>query len=144
MNNMKDTLQKGLVAEMKLQTLLIEEGFSIFMPIGIKRYDLLLEINNKFYKIQCKNAHYDKYGSLVFNAYSIQFSEIGKRNKRRLYTKQDIDFMVGYYDDKFYCIPIEEVKTNVITLRLEEARMKNRKYKFAKDYNLLDVLKKYY
>jgi hypothetical protein len=138
---MKDTTRIGLITELKLQEFLLEKSYNIYVPIGIHRYDLLLEINKIFYKIQVKTAKRIN-NNITFSNYSLQFSEGGKRNKKRRYTKEDIDLIVGYYDNEFYCLPVESVITNTITLRLSPGLVKFKKHKWAKDYKLLDMLKK--
>lgn len=134
---MSQAIAKGTAVELKLQALLLKEGYNICVPVGSKAYDLILELDNQFYKLQCKSGTV-KNGALCFKAYSSR-----PYNKKYKYSKKDIDFLVSYHEERnlFYIIPIEKVKTDIVRLRLEKSKNNNKKFKNAKDYELLRFVK---
>lgn len=134
---MSQAFAKGTAIELKLQALLLREGYNICVPVGSKRYDLILELNNQFYKLQCKSGTV-KNGALCFKAYSSL-----PNNKTYKYSKKDIDFLIGYHEQRntFYIIPIEDVKTEKVRLRLKKPKNNNNNFKIAKNYELLTILK---
>lgn len=55
---MDETLQKGMITELKCMEKLISMGYYISIPYGnSNKYDLILDYNNKLYRIQIKTAH---------------------------------------------------------------------------------------
>ena len=49
--------QIGLITEYQCQLFLIEHGFNVLVPIGnYQKYDLVIEKDNKFYRIQIKHS----------------------------------------------------------------------------------------
>ena len=54
---MNENLKKGAITELKCQMFLIENDFIISKPIlDNARYDLILDYNNKIYRIQIKTS----------------------------------------------------------------------------------------
>ena len=82
--------QIGQITELKCQTYLIENGFNVLLPIGnYLKYDLVIEKNNKFYKIQCKHATELETGFRVRTRYDKR--DNGKVIKE-VYSQDDIDY----------------------------------------------------
>lgn len=95
--------QIGQITELKCQTFLIENGFNVLLPIGnYSKYDLAIERNGKFYKIQCKHATELETGFRVKTRYDKR--DNGKVIKE-VYTKEDIDFFMTENKGKFYLFP---------------------------------------
>lgn len=95
--------QIGQITELKCQTFLIENGFNVLLPIGnYSKYDLVIERNGKFYKIQCKHATELETGFRVKTRYDKR--DNGKVIKE-VYTKEDIDFFMTENKGKFYLFP---------------------------------------
>ena len=58
--------QIGDITELKCQVFLIEHGWNVLTPVGNhQKYDLVIEKNGKFYKIQVKHAMPEETGFLV-------------------------------------------------------------------------------
>ncbi|HRZ28800.1 MAG TPA: group I intron-associated PD-(D/E)XK endonuclease [Spirochaetota bacterium] len=111
-----ETATEGGLRELKAAAILMQEGFSVFTPVINMnyRYDLIAEKNNKFYRIQVKslslqfekNPEYstscDQY---IIHAYTTP------RGKKRTYSKEDCDFIIGIdlNNDQYACIPIKHV-----------------------------------
>lgn len=95
--------QIGQVTELKCQSYLIEHGFNVLIPLGnYLKYDLVIEKNNKFYRIQCKHATELETGFRVRTRYD-------KRNNGKVYketyTAEDIDYFMTEHKGKFYLFP---------------------------------------
>ena len=66
-------------------------GYDISTPIGDNaRYDFILDINHRLYKIQCKTSSLIEDGVYKFKTCSTQINTKG--NYTRFYTEEEIDF----------------------------------------------------
>ena len=84
--------QIGDITELKCQAYLIEQGWNVLVPIGNhQKYDLVIEKNNKFYRIQVKHAMaVEDIGFLVRTKYEVR--ENGKV-KKMTYTVEDLSLI---------------------------------------------------
>lgn len=124
----------GTHTELQCITYLHGLGYTISLPVGDDaRYDFVLDVNHKLYKIQCKTAH-----KIDDGVYSIQTkSTYVNRHRNRVvpYTKEEIDYFSTFIDGKCYLIPIEEVSHKGKVLRF--VKPKNNQINgvtFAQDY----------
>ena len=126
--------QIGQITELRCQTFLIEHGFNVLLPIGnYLKYDLVVEKNGKFYKIQCKHATELETGFRVRTRYDKR--DNGKVVKET-YTKDDIDFFMTEHKGKFYLFP--PFGTNETTFWTVPTRLSTQKV--AKDFLAEDIL----
>lgn len=126
--------QIGDITELKCQVFLIEHGWNVLLPIGNhQKYDLVIEKNNKFYRIQCKHAMPQETGFLVRTKYEVR--ENGK-TKKKVYSKEDCDFFMTECYNKFYIFPI----FGTIETRFWTVPSKQNNCKQAKDFLAEDVL----
>ncbi|MCP4341342.1 MAG: hypothetical protein GY799_21265 [Desulfobulbaceae bacterium] len=140
--NKMTSKQKGDVTEVQCLLFLIKLGYNVSIPYGENcPYDLVVEINNKLYKIQCKTSRVIGDGSTIcFKCCSTQ------KNTSRIRAKTyigKIDYFMTYYNGTCYLVPISECGKSEKTLRFEPP--KNRMLKgisFAKDYELETVISK--
>lgn len=140
---MNKNLKAGALTELKCQTFLIENDFIISKPIlDNARYDLVLDYNNKFYRIQIKTARQgETEETFVFNCKS-QHSIAGG-NKIMKYSPDEIDFFMTEYQGEFYLVPCDKIRAQ-FTMRLSDKfkRVNNlNNVNWAKDYKALDVIK---
>ena len=95
--------QVGQITELKCQTYLIEHGFNVLLPIGnYLKYDLVIEKDSKFYRIQCKHATELETGFRVRTHYDKRDS--GKVVKEK-YSEEDVDYFMTEHKGKFYLFP---------------------------------------
>ena len=129
--------QVGQITELKCQTYLIEKGWNILIPIGnYQKYDLVIEKNGKFYRIQCKHAAEQETGFLVRTKYD---KRVNGKVIKETYTKEDIDYFMTEHKGKFYLFPpFGTAETRFWTV---PPRLKNT-CKIAQDFNAEDILKK--
>ena len=134
----------GELTELKCQMFCLERGFIVSKPIvDNARYDLLLDYNNKFYRIQIKTSRWmsEEHEGIVFNCKS-QHSVAGG-NKIMKYTPEEVDFFMTEFEGEFYLIPCERAKSE---MRLRFKPTKNHqddKATFAKDFKFEEVIQRY-
>lgn len=126
--------QIGLITEYKCITYLLEQGWNVLVPQGnYTKYDLVIEKNNHFYRIQCKHAISDEESFRVRTWYAIRGSA-----KKQRYTHEDCDYFMTEYQNQFYIFPI--FGTTETRFWFRETLQKTGKQ--AKDYLAEKVLEK--
>lgn len=132
---------KGNITELECMLAFMKLGYNVLTPYGdCERYDFVVDINNKLYKIQSKTSSSDDDGA------SFKFSCRSCNRKdgaivHHTYTKEEIDYFVTIFDRIVYLIPVEECGGNK-RLRLQPT--KNGQVKgitWAKDYELEEIIK---
>ena len=117
-----------------------ELGFLILSPSSEdSRYDFVVDIGNKFLRIQCKTCSpNDNETAITFSCRSTRSTT--QENISRRYTKDEIDYFYTYYNNKSYLIPVEECST-VKTLRfISSSSNQKDKISFASDYEIKTIL----
>mgnify|MGYP005605508491 FL=1 len=127
--------QIGDITELKCQAFLIEQGWNVLIPIGNhQKYDLVIEKNGKFYKIQVKHAMpVEETGFLVRTKYEVR--DKGK-TKKTTYSVEDVDYFMTEFKNKFYIFPVfgtVETKFWTVATKLSTQRQ-------AKDFKAEDIL----
>ena len=141
--NMNDNLKKGAITELKCQMFLIENDFIVSKPIlDNARYDLILDYNNKMYRIQIKTSRWNvENETITFNCKSVH--SVSNGNKTMKYTPEEIDFFMTEWEEKFYLIPCDKERAT-FTLRLADPYGNAKFVKdvhWAKDYLIEEVIK---
>ena len=143
--NKINTQTAGAVTEQKCFLKCLELGFQVSKPLfDNARYDFVLDVNNKLYKVQIKSSHWndEEHTGFSFNCYS-QHST-GNGNKRMKYTNNEIDFFMTERDGQFYLYPVPEEGITVKTLRVLPTKTKQTtNISWAKDYIFEEVVKRY-
>lgn len=126
--------QIGFTTELKCQIFLIEQGWNVLLPIGnYQKYDIVIEKNNKFYRIQVKHATEQDTGFLVRTRYEVR--DNGK-TKKQAYQEGDCDYFMTEFKGKFYIFPIfgtTETKFWTVPVRLSTQKV-------AQDFLAEDIL----
>lgn len=138
-----NTLIQGALTEQKCFLKCIELGYTVSKPLfDNARYDFILDVCGKLYRIQVKTSHWidEAETAFAFNGYS-QHSLNGS-NKRMKYTNKEIDFFMTEQKGIFYLYPASEQGFVEKRLRIKPApngQIKN--ITFAKNYEIEEVLK---
>ena len=119
---------------------IIKNNKHVLLPFGDNlRYDLVIDEEGKFHRIQVKMARIDKnrLGRLRFNTCSSTSHRVNGSKKD--YQGQ-IEFF-GVYSrelDKVYLIPIDKVATKreAVLLLIEPRNKNNSGVRYAKDYEI--------
>lgn len=120
--------QVGLITEYKCQLYLIENGFNVLLPIGnYQKYDLVIEKDGKFTRIQVKHAAPQNGGEsfIVRTKYDVRNVEKSQRIEHQKYTKEDTDYFMTEYDGQYYIFPVFD--TQETKFWLKEVRNNNQR-----------------
>lgn len=139
---MLNSKQKGNLTELLCLAAFTELGYTVSIPYGdCARYDFIVDINNKLYKIQCKTANEVEDGVFRFSTRSTQ---VGTSSiNTRTYSKDEIDFFATIINKKCCLIPVEEASSRGKTLRINPPKNGQKVgINFVKDYELVSQLEK--
>ncbi len=116
-------------------TQLLKAGFFVLLPFGDSlRYDLVVEKDNRFERVQCKTGRLRE-GCIIFNVASNEWYK-GFRSKS--YEGQ-IDYFGVYcqQNGKSYLVPVDQVGHTKAKLRLEPSKnSQSKKIRWAKDFEI--------
>lgn len=111
-----DVKSLGAQTELQCITYLHGLGYNISIPWGDNaRYDFVLDVNSKLYKIQCKTSRQSEEGVYKFNTKSTYINSQGNRSAH--YTKEDVDFFCTFIEGKCYLIPLEQTSRSEKVMR---------------------------
>jgi PD-(D/E)XK endonuclease len=115
---------------------LVRRGYSVLMPFGHNhRYDLVLDIEGSFIRVQCKTGRL-RNGCVLFGAQSVRANT---RKRVLRHYKDDIEMFIVHCPetDGIYAVPIEDATRTQGTLRIEPtANGQNKHVRWARDYEL--------
>ena len=103
------TKQKGNITELECLLSFVKEGYKVSIPYGEDcRYDLVVDINNKLYRVQCKTSHVltNPEDGFKFKSQSVVITTHG--TKQSTYSEQEIDYFATMYEGQCYLIPVGE------------------------------------
>lgn len=137
---MRDAEILGRTTEIECQLAFTKLNIVISQPITPdSRYDYIVDINNKLYRIQCKTSILDTdEQSITFRCESTGRGANG--NYQSSYSKDDIDYFYTCYNGISYLVPVEEAGASKKTLRFT-AKEKHPSISWAKDYELSTILR---
>ena len=144
---MKSTKYLGNLTELQCITRFYELGYPISIPYGdSEKYDMVLDVNGKLYRLQCKHANPHKNEKDIVEYLSIRttWSSGYTRNSqytRNKSTKEDCDYFVTYYDGKNYLIPVEQCSNEKILRIVPPKNGQIKGINFLKDFSDEEVLK---
>ncbi len=99
----------GLTTEIKCQLYLIEHGFNVLIPLGnYQKYDIVVEKNKKFIRIQVKHATGKDNGEsfVVMTKYEVRDTTKVQRTRKEKYTQEDCDYFMTEFNNQFYIFPV--------------------------------------
>ena len=108
---MDNTLIRGDVNELQCILDFQKRGYYCSIPFsGSCRYDVVVDINNHLYRIQCKSAVYhSEDGTLRIS--TTRSTTNTQKTTRYLYTEEEIDYFYTSWENYGFLIPITEVST---------------------------------
>lgn len=114
----------------------MKKGIQVLLPFGQNvPYDLVIQINDSFYKIQCKTTK--KVHNDTFMRFDI--CRTGFKGKRMLYTSQEIDYYFLYCIENNYIglVPINDaIGLSDLILRISPPKNNQAiKIRYASDYS---------
>lgn len=133
--------QKGNITELETMLAFIRLGYNVLTPYGdCERYDYVVDVNNKFIRVQSKTSSTDDDGS------SFKFSGRSCHRKdgrivHHQYTNKEIDYFVTSFNGQCYLIPVDECGAEKRLRLLPSKNNQTRGVNWAKDYILEEVVK---
>jgi hypothetical protein len=119
----KESEKYGSIRELMAARIFIEKGYNVALPIVKARYDMIVEKDGLYKKIQVKPLKITDQSKLKVNAFSTQ-------NKiTKIYSKDEIDYVLGIHIDtgKYILIPIEKITSNTgVVLFTEDGNPKSK------------------
>lgn len=143
---MKDftTNHKGDITEVECILSFLKLGFKVSIPYGEDtKYDLILDVGNKLFKVQCKTSKEIKSSrGFKFKCYSTLKAEHGN-TKITKYSNEDIDYFATTFNGRCYVVPVN-LCHNERTLRFDvPANNQLKNVLFAQDYEVEKVFKEF-
>ena len=132
---MCDTNTISALTESKVLATLVSAGFTVAIPFGVAKYDLVLDTEEGLKRVQCKTGLL-RNGAVMFNVYSVRRKSEGKGYGKILY-QGDAD-LFGVYcpqNDKVYLVPVDD-HIGKISLRIEPTRNGQKIKHQAQDYEV--------
>lgn len=141
-----NTKQLGNLTELQCMAYLYGLGYSISIPFGnADKYDLILDVNDKLYKIQIKHSseYTDNQGEIEYIKFNCTWQSHNSQGySKSKYQENEIDFFATFYHGKCYLIPRKECSNEKI-LRIKPPRNGQRKgVNFLEDYVAEEVISK--
>ena len=134
------TNQKGLITEMEVMLYFVKLGYAVSQPLNQdSRYDCILDVNGKLYKIQIKTSHLSAktQNSIEFKTRSIT-TTVG-HYKESTYNSDEIDYFATVWDNQVYLVPATQCSSSK-TLHLSKETQRSN-WSYAEDYLAKEVLK---
>lgn len=131
----------GEITEQQVALEFLKLGILVSKPlVQSSRYDFVVDINKKLYKIQVKTCRIKEESYLDFSTSTSHTNTKGTLNLT--YSSEDVDFFATMYEGQCYLVPFSICGNRSQRLRI--APTKNGQTKgitFAKDYKLEDIIK---
>ena len=131
----------GEITEQQVVVEFLKLGILVSKPlVQSSRYDFIVDINHKLYKIQVKTGSYKEEAYLEFNTSTSHTNTKGTLNLH--YSEDDVDFFATMYEGQCYLIPFHLCGKR--SQRIRFVPTKNGQITgglFAKDFHLEDIVK---
>lgn len=108
---MDNTLIRGDINELQCILDFQKRGYYCSIPFsGSCRYDLIVDINDKLYKIQCKASSYSE-DEGVLKMSATRSTTNTQRTVKYTYSEKEVDYFYTSWKEYGFLIPINEVST---------------------------------
>lgn len=138
------TKQKGNITEMECILAFMKAGYKVSIPYGEDcKYDLVVDINNKLYRIQCKTSHAltNPEDGFKFKTKSVVITTHGVKENH--YELNEIDYFATVYEGNCYLVPVGEA-SHEKTLRFRYPINGQKKgISLAEDYKMKNIIKRF-
>jgi PD-(D/E)XK endonuclease len=126
----------GQRSEAAILAQLVSRGYRVLLPFGVnQRYDLVLESDGRFWKVQCKTGRL-RNGAVRFKSVSVQ-SNLSRTRERGYAGDADLFAVYCPENTRVYLVPVDEVSSNINYLRVDPTRNnQTKRVRWARDYEL--------
>lgn len=132
----------GEITEQQVALEFLKLGYLVSKPlVQSSRYDFVVDINHKLYKIQVKTGSLKEDAYIEFATSTSHTNTKGTLNLN--YSADDVDFFATMFNGECYLVPYDVCAKRAQRLRIIPTKNGQTKgITFAKDYHLVDVLKR--
>ena len=132
----------GEITEQQVALEFLKLGYLVSKPlVQSSRYDFIVDINHKLYKIQVKTGTLKEDSYIEFATSTSHTNTQGTLNLT--YSSDDVDFFATMYENQCYLVPYELCGKRSQRLRTIPTRNGQTKgITFAKDFHLKDVIER--
>lgn len=133
---------RGEITEQQVAIEFLKLGYLVSKPlVQSSRYDFIVDVNHKLYKIQVKTGTLKEDSYIEFATSTSHTNTQGTINLT--YTADDVDYFATMYEGQCYLIPQDICGKRSQRIRLVPTKNGQTKgIVFAKDYLLQDVLER--
>ena len=134
---MLSTHFQGEITELEVAESFFKLGYQVCKPlVSDSRYDFIVDIDHKLYRIQVKTASLSKYEDYIeFHTESSHTNTKG--TIYHTYSAEDIDYFATMYNHQCYLVPIEKVGSRSFRLRLKPTKNgQTKNINFAENFKL--------
>ena len=118
---MDSTLIHGDINELQCILDFQKRGYYCSIPFSSScRYDVVVDINNHLYRIQCKASTFNEIEGVIIMRAMRQTTNT-KGTTKHVYSKDEIDYFYTSWNSYSFLIPVEEVSTAKY-LRIKEPK----------------------
>lgn len=140
------TQRKGTSTELHCILDFTNLGIRCLKPVDeSSKYDVVIDVNGKFIRIQCKTASWVKDTMQENSAFEINTccqTTNTKSTTRHKYSKNDIDYFYTWFEGQGYLVSIEEATGITFRWRYEYPSSNQKKgIHIADEYKIEEVLK---
>lgn len=141
------TQQKGLTTEIHCILDFTELGYRCLTPVDdSSKYDVVVDIGNRFIKIQCKTASWAKDTAQENVAFTIK-TEYQTTNTKKTthykYSAEDVDYFYTWFNGQGYLVSIQEATGGTFRWRYEYPSSGQKQgIHIAADYSIEEVIKR--
>ena len=131
----------GEITEQQVAIEFLKLGILVSKPlVQSSRYDFIVDINHKLYKIQVKTGTYKEDAYLEFATSTSHTNTKGTLNLS--YSEDDVDFFATMYEGQCYLIPYHLCGKRAQRIRfIPTKNNQTAGILFAKDFHLEDIIK---
>ena len=146
MKKIDETIQRGLLTELHCIEDITKMGFHCLKPVSdASQYDIVIDINGKFYRIQCKSSSWVKDTKIEHTAFELSTcrSTINATGfTRHKYSADEIDYFYTWFEEQGYLISIHEATGVTFRMRYEYPSTGQKiGIHIAENYKIEEVLK---
>ena len=131
----------GEITEQQVAIEFLKLGILVSKPlVQSSKYDFIVDINHKLYKIQVKTGTFKENAYLEFATSTSHTNTKGTLNLS--YSEEDVDFFATMYEDQCYLIPYELCGKRAQRIRFVPTKSgQTKSILFAKNFHLKDIVK---
>lgn len=117
---MRDTNTVAALTEGRVLAAFVANGYTVAVPFGVARYDLVLDTKRGLKRVQCKTGRL-RSGAVRFRVYSVNRLPDGRYGKTGYQGDADLFGVFCPENDQVYLVPVDNTRQE-ISLRVEPAR----------------------